>query len=445
MSSNIYDQVSNIDTGYRPHPAQLDIHKLQGKHRFGVIVAHRRFGKTVCAVNAAINAALHFRKPDGRFAYIAPFYGQAKRVAWDYFKAYSATIKGVRFNESELSITYPNGSVIRLYGADNADSLRGIYLDGVVIDEVADMKPNVWGEVLRPALADRQGWALFIGTPKGINLFYEIYQRALMEDTWFAKIYRADETNMIRPEELAAAKVEMTESQFAQEFMCDFAASNDDILIPVSLAVSATKKQYNDAEVRGSFKVIGVDVARYGDDSSVIIKREGLKIHPPIIFKDISNTDLADAVMREVVDFQPEQVNIDAGRGEGVIDMLKSNRFRVNEINFGGTQGVSKYYRNKRAEMWDNMRKFLQSGGSIPDDAAIVAELATQTFNMNNDVFTLTSKEKMRKDGVKSPDIADAIALTFAVRRQLTNALAKPKKASGGGITTMSNFTNRKK
>ena len=94
--------------------------------------------------------------------------------------------------------------------------------------------------------------------------------------------------------------------------------------------------------------------------------------------------------------------------------------------------------------MWDHMRKFLQSDGSIPDDSAIVAELATQTFNMNNDVFTLTSKEQMRKDGIKSPDIADAIALTFAVRRQLVNPLSKPKKASGGGITTMKHFTSRK-
>jgi len=405
-------------------------------HRFGVLVCHRRFGKTVCAVNALISAALAFRGSDGRFAYIAPYYGQAKTVAWDYFKKYTHMIHGIKYNESELTVKLPNGAHIRLYGADNPDSLRGIYLDGVVMDEVADMKPNVWGEVVRPALSDRLGWALFIGTPKGINMFYELYQHALTQETWFAAKYGVDETDIIGDEELEAAGAEMTASQYAQEFLCDFAASNDDILIPVSLAIEASRRDIRPFEVKGNFRALGVDVARYGGDKSVIFKREGLLAYPPIVFDSISNTDLAAEVMKVAGDWNPEVINIDAGRGEGVIDTLRTNRYRVNEIHFGGTQGISKYYRNKRAEMWDNLRKWVVSGGCIPDDKRLIAEMGVQRFNMQNDTFTLVSKDKMRSDGIKSPDLADALALTFAVRRPMGNVAGGNIRKVGGGLST---------
>lgn len=435
-------QTINLDTGYTPHKYQAPIHKGMAASRFSLLVCHRRFGKTVLAVNALIDAAARFKRKDGRFAYMAPYYGQAKKVAWDYFKQFSHMIPGIRFNEAELSVIFPNGSIIRLYGADNADALRGIYLDGVVLDEVADMKPNVWGEVIRPALADRQGWALFIGTPKGINLFYELYQHALADPTWYVSMYKANETGLLPKDELEAARREMTESQYAQEFLCDFAASNDDILIPVSLAIGATQVERHNIEVKGSFRVIGVDVARYGDDSSVIVKREGMNIIEIIEIDDISNTDLADLVARNIVEFQPECTNIDAGRGEGVIDTLRSNRYRVNEIHFGGTQGVPKYYRNKRAEMWDNTRKWLQSGGKIPNNTKLIRELAAQTYSMSNDVFTLTSKDKMRKDGISSPDIADALALTFAMQRPLQGG-HMPRKAEGGGLLTTKRWSKK--
>jgi len=136
-----------------------------------VIVAHRRWGKTYWAINTLIHAALTAKRQDSRYAYIAPFYKQAKQVAWDYFKQFTHMLPKVSYNEAELTVTLHNGAKIRLYGGDNPDSLRGIYLDGVVLDEVADMRPNVWGEVIRPTLADRMGWAMFIGTPKGVDMF----------------------------------------------------------------------------------------------------------------------------------------------------------------------------------------------------------------------------------------------------------------------------------
>lgn len=213
-----------IDTGYRPRPLQNDIHLDSA--RFKAIVCHRRFGKTVMAINETIDQALRFTKyPDGRFAYIAPTYKQAKRVAWDYVKHYTYKLPDIKKNESELSIDLSNGARIYLVGADNIDSLRGIYLDGCICDEFGLFKPSAWGEVIRPALADRQGWAIFIGTPAGKNHFYDICQRAKELDNWSYHEYKASETGYVDIEELEQAKKEMTEDEYNQEFECSFEAS----------------------------------------------------------------------------------------------------------------------------------------------------------------------------------------------------------------------------
>jgi hypothetical protein len=190
------------------------------KTRFMSCVAHRRCGKTVACVHELNKQAT--LTPKARFAYIAPHYVQAKDVAWDYLKQAAAPIPGVHFNESELKVTYPNGSTVRLYGADNYDRLRGIALWGVVLDEYGDMDPRAWKEVIRPALADHKGWAIFIGTPKGDNHFREVCDRALTQDDWSFLKLKASETGLLDPQELNAARLEMTEEQYAQEFECDF-------------------------------------------------------------------------------------------------------------------------------------------------------------------------------------------------------------------------------
>lgn len=205
---------------------QAELHR--SLKRFNVLVAHRRFGKTVFTVNETIDQALRCKLERPRYAYIAPFYKQAKGIAWDYVKAYTLNIPGVSYNEAELRCDLPNGARITLYGADNPDSLRGIYLDGVVLDEFAQMNNRVWSEIIRPALADRKGWAIFIGTPMGRNAFHDVYQFAREKggDEWFAALHRASETNIIAPAELDAARREMAdEDRYAQEFECSFDAA----------------------------------------------------------------------------------------------------------------------------------------------------------------------------------------------------------------------------
>lgn len=188
-------------------------------------MAHRRCGKTVACVNDLIAKALQLKTPHGRFAYVAPFLAQAKEVAWEYLKRFSLPAQ-VDKNESELWVEVKTGARIRIHGADNPDRLRGAYLDGVVLDEYADMRPSVWGEVIRPMLADRQGWATFIGTPKGRNEFFKIHQHALAhERDWYAVSLRASDTGILPTEELEDARRDMTPEQYEQEFECSFDAA----------------------------------------------------------------------------------------------------------------------------------------------------------------------------------------------------------------------------
>lgn len=181
-------------------------------------------GKTVACVNELLTRALATSKHNARYAYVAPYYHQAKQIAWDYLKRYGSSVI-VKISESELSVDLVNGSKIRLFGADNPDSLRGLYMDGVVLDEYADMRPSVWGEIVRPMLADRKGWAVFIGTPKGHNAFYDIYQLAVQSDDWFTLVLRANESGLLDADELADARKVMTIDQFEQEFECSFEAA----------------------------------------------------------------------------------------------------------------------------------------------------------------------------------------------------------------------------
>ena len=209
-----------VETGYSPRTQQRAIHDAVAGHRFVVVVAHRRMGKTVAALNQLIHAALECEKPDPRFAYIAPTYGQAKRVAWDYLCNFTRPLEA-QANISELKVDF-YGRRIQLYGSDNPDSLRGQYFDGVILDEIGDQNPKIWNEIVRPALTDRMGWALFLGTPKGANHFKDFRDRAEREPGWKLIEFRADETGIIPPEELKAAEKEMGPAKFAQEFLCSF-------------------------------------------------------------------------------------------------------------------------------------------------------------------------------------------------------------------------------
>jgi phage terminase large subunit len=208
---------------YSPREAFSSFHER--KQRWSATVAHRRAGKTVARINELIRGALTCPKSEPRFAYIAPFYAQAKDVAWSYLKQFGLVVPGASAHESELRVDFPNGGRVRLYGADNIDRIRGIYLDGVCLDEYGDMDPRVFPEVIRPTLSDRRGWADFIGTSKGRNHFCDLVEKAKADADWYCAILKASETGILPAEELADARRSMTEDQYNQEYECDFSAA----------------------------------------------------------------------------------------------------------------------------------------------------------------------------------------------------------------------------
>ena len=192
--------------------------------RYAVLVAHRRCGKTVACVQGLIDRSTTSTLPHGRYAYVGPYLSQAKEVAWEYLKRFAEPIIDNK-NEGELWIETIKGDRIRIHGADNPDRLRGAYLDGVVLDEYADMRPSVYGSIIRPMLADRHGWATFIGTPKGRNEFHKVWAGAQGDPRWFAQMLRASETGLISEEELSDARRDMTPEEYAQEWECSFDAA----------------------------------------------------------------------------------------------------------------------------------------------------------------------------------------------------------------------------
>lgn len=212
-----------INVYYKPRKAFLDFH--QRRQRWACIVFHRRGGKTVACVNDIHTRALYTQKKNARYAYIAPFYRQAKDVAWMYLK--EATMdSAVKVKESELSVELFNGAKVSLYGADNPDALRGIYLDGVVLDEFGDCRPALWAEVILPTLTDRKGWATFIGTPKGKNHFYQIREMARKNpEAWYYMSVKSSESGILPEEELAMVRELMSDAQYAQEYECSFEAA----------------------------------------------------------------------------------------------------------------------------------------------------------------------------------------------------------------------------
>jgi len=222
--------VERVVIPYTPRPQFEPYHART--ERFAKIVAHRRFGKTVGCINDMVKAALTV-ETKGRasnppkFSYIAPTYTQAKDVVWGYLKYYSSPIPGIDIRESELSVEYPNGARVRLYGADNYDRLRGLYNDGVILDEPAQIDPKAWPEVILPTLSDHSGWATFIGTPAGRDWFYRIDRNDAGEEfpDWFRLTLKASQTGIIPPEELVALRANMSEAQYEREFECSFDAA----------------------------------------------------------------------------------------------------------------------------------------------------------------------------------------------------------------------------
>lgn len=411
-------------TGYTPRPIWRDvIHPAMRKKNRAVLVCHRRFGKTVGSINELIWKAWGNKLLAPQYAYIAPYRNQAKLIAWEYLKYYSRAIPGVKVNESDLFVEFPSihpgspGAKIMIVGADKPDRLRGIYLDGCVLDEYAQVKQNVYGEIIVPALTDRNGFAYFIGTPKGQNQFYERYLKALKDDRYFVCCYRADETNVLTEQQIADMKKEMTDIEIRQELLCDFTASASNVVIPIDLVTEAAARSIRPDQVQGLPLIMAVDVARFGDDDSYITFRQGLWMDKQIKLHGLNTMELASQIANLYWKRRPDLLVIDGGAmGPGVIDRLRQMGIPVTEINFQQRAVNPERYANIRAEMYFNALEWLQQGGCIPNDPDLKAELTVTEYKFTSaGKIILQPKEEIKELTGRSPDAADSMALTFAV------------------------------
>ncbi len=409
-----------IKLDYTPRTWQRECHIK--KQRFSVYALHRRSGKTELAIMELIDKAMKTDKELAMFVYVAPFLRQAKAIAWARLKSKIEPLRRtsvIEINEGELSVRFKhNGAIIRLFGGDNPDAMRGLRLDGIVMDEVAQLKNELWTDIVQPALSDRLGWSIFIGTPSGINLFSELYYKAINEDGWTASRYTVFDTDSLHPDEVTRLKRDMSETSFAREYLCDFSAQGDDQLIALADTEDAAKRIYQKDHVKLSPIVLGIDPARFGDDRSVVFRRQGRQAFEPVVYRGIDNMELAARVANLIEEYDPDAVFCDAGAGSGVIDRLRQLSYDVIEIPFGGKAMKPEQYINRRSEMWWLMKQWIEEGGAIPNDVALKQELATPIYwydNVGRRVLESKDQIKKRLQGAGSPDLADALALTFAL------------------------------
>ncbi|MBQ9452367.1 MAG: hypothetical protein IJU65_03620 [Desulfovibrio sp.] len=404
--------------------------KLLWRTRFVVVVAHRRFGKTTVALNHLIQVAGLCKERNARCGYIAPLRTQAKAIAWKELKRWTDIIPGRVVNESELYVEFPQSiggtASVRLFGADNPDALRGQYFDYVVMDEVAQMRPETWEEVVRPTLSDRHGGALFIGTPKGINLFQELFDKASRfeaagDTEWAARSYPVTVTKALPEKEIADTKKEMSEKAFRQEYLCDFTASSDDTLISLDEVNMAMRDADMDMDTVMQWPlVVGVDVGR-SSDPTVIFARRGRYTFEPIIWRDLDTVEQAHRLLAYIRERKPAYMCIDVGFNPGLYDMLVDlHRHQASDtvlaaINFSSKPNHIKY-RNKRVEIWIAVRDWLRNGGKLHPNDTLKAELTSPTtWQDEAERICLEPKEALKKRLGHSTDLADALALTFAV------------------------------
>lgn len=423
MSSNS----STIPHDWAPRPHQLNLYQSFGHGKpfqRGCAVWHRRAGKDSCALNLT---ARDMFKRVGSYWHLFPEQTQARRAIWNgidhqgrrIIDQFLPPVVRARTNAQEMLIETRNGSIWQMAGSDNFDSLVGSNPIGVVFSEWSLAQPDAW-DYIRPILVENGGWALFIYTPRGRNHGYSTYMNALGAENWFCEMLTVDDTGLISPDRIALERASgMSEAKIRQEFYCSFEAKNDTQLILHDLVSEAIKRQVSATE--WGEKIIGVDVARFGIDKSVIYFRQG-RNGRPIPFERYSGwgtMQLAARVADWIVRWQADAVFIDEGGvGGGVVDRLHQLGFRmVQGVNFGGRSDwgrTGEKAANKRSEMWLSAREWL-NGGTLPDDPALAAELTAPNYAFDaRSHILLERKDDMKKRGIPSPDIADAFVLTFA-------------------------------
>lgn len=361
-----------IQINYLPHKYQSEIHK--NRHRFKVVVWHRQAGKTTLAVNELIKQAIINR---GNYFYIAPTYRQAKMIAWDILKNYLPEELTLKKNESELLAELFNGSKIYLKGADNADSLRGITLRGVVIDEYAFLDPKVWHEIIFPTLARTNGWAIFIGTPRGKGHFYEIFKMGERPEPndWKSWSLSADESGLLPAYAVEQARKELPNRVFSQEYGVEFKDDAGVVFSNIKFCVKGTF-QFPDPSRQ---YVMGVDLAQ-SEDYTVILVLDPLLSHV-VSFERVNQKDWN--LIKAKIEATARRYNnclirLDAANiGSPILEDLQRQGLNV--------EGVNMHSAQLKRNLIDNLILiFDQQRVSFPPIPELINELETYSFEITS-------------------------------------------------------------
>ena len=391
--------------------------------RRGILVWPRRNGKDLFSWNVFVCKAM---QRVGLYFYIAPYYNQARSIIWN-----GQTNDGRRFldyipkqlikskTKQDMSINLVNGSQIKLHGSDNIDRIVGTNPIGIVLTEASLHKQNVW-DYLRPILAANDGWALFNGTPRGLNDFYKYVEYAKKSDLWYYQYLNRDITGIPSIEAIQQDRDSgMPESLIQQEYFCSFTSSSEETLIPLDLIEPFINAPVDPDTVKANPKIVGVDVAfAEKGDQAVITKRQGPLTHPQEKYRGLDNMGLATRIVNIINEWSPKFVVIDNGRGEGVISRLSQLGFGhlLIGVDFGGSTSLDLYHR-KKDEIWCRAKNYFHQYKhiSLPDDEELIRDLTAPTFKLNDyNRIVLESKDSLKRKGVSSTDCGDSFVLTFA-------------------------------
>lgn len=410
-----------IPFNFTPRPYQVKLYNcIADGYKRAVTCWHRRAGKDKTMVNIIAKEAL---KRVGSYYYFFPSYKQGRKILWDGMDRDGFPFAGhipkevrEKTNDQEMRIKLKNGSIIQIVGTDDIDAIVGSNPVGCVFSEYALQKPQAW-EFIRPIMAENNGWAIFNSTPRGLNHFHEIYQTALREDDWFSELLTIEDTGILTEADIQKERDEgMSENLIQQEYYCLFTASAENILIPLEIVQAATRRINTPAAYQFAPIVIGADVARFGDDQSVIYIRQGLHTIDIQAYRNMDLMVFAEKISVQIRNHSPQAVFVDSiGVGAGVVDRLRMMGWRnIVEVN-AASASSEPVYKNKRAEMWARTLEWLKSGGDIPNNPQLIIDLTSVEYKYDTaDRLMLEKKEDMKKRGVMSPDIAEALAVSLA-------------------------------
>lgn len=379
-------------TPYIPNKYQKAVHS--SRKRFRVVVWHRRAGKSTLAINEVLK---HAKVNPGRYWIVMPSYRQAKTVMWPLLKQYTPQDWIVKANESSLEVWLKNGTEIALKGAENKDSLRGVGLKGVVLDEFAFMSRPVWSEIIRPTLTDHKGWALFIGTPFGKNHFYELYNYGQDQEghpDWQSWQLSALTSGLVAEREVEQVRKETTQAIFESEWEAKFIEGAGQVFRNVR------KNATSAWELPDPLKIyrIGVDLARLTDYTviSVVDRHTFQQVHLER-FGELDWSVQKDRIKAICYQYNSAETVIDVtGVGDPVVEDLLKEEIPIIEFKYTGDK--KKILIENLARMFDRNRLKI-----LPDETQIrECEAFTYTMSPDTGRYRYNAPEGMHDDCVNA-------------------------------------------